>query len=84
MEILYVVLLLGFSPRCLILCLVRLENEHLGYTDWYHVTREVPFLYVSHDDPDGDVGKSGCMEENIFLPSRPPRTAVYATVRSSF
>ena len=41
-----------FSDRCL----VRLENEHIGNTDQYRVTREVPLPYsfdeVEHESDD--------------------------------
>ena len=37
-------------------CLVRLENEHIGNTDQYRVTREVPLPYsfdeVEHESDD--------------------------------
>lgn len=33
---------------------VRLENEHIGNTDQYRVTREVPLPYTREQDGDSD------------------------------
>jgi hypothetical protein len=43
------------SQILLILCIDRLENEHIGNTDQYRATREVPLPYSRENDQDGDI-----------------------------
>ena len=42
---------------------VRLENEHLGNTDQYRVTREVPLPYRTEDKGDDDSDDDGDEED---------------------
>ena len=61
MEHLYVLLLMYLlrfeMPSCLLQIAVRLENEHIGNTDQYRVTREVPLPYSFQEAEDSDASE---------------------------
>jgi hypothetical protein len=46
-----------------------LENEHIGNTDQYRVTREVPLPYSNENDNDGDSDGDGESLRAVKLPT---------------
>ena len=65
MELLYVLfIILAFLHRIKLLHLVRLENEHIGNTDQYRVTREVPLPYQFDEDDEVDGGARSPNDED--------------------
>lgn len=63
------------NQTCTNLHTVRLENEHLGNTDQYRVTREVPLPYRTEDKGDDDSDDDGDDEDARRSASSWRRTA---------